>query len=227
MKRIAIALLLTILAASAVQAATIQELQTDVYPVDTLQNLTGVVVTAVNAFSSNGYWVAEAPYDALNGIYAYGPNADVVVGDIIDIVDGLYVEYNDLSEIKTFEAVVTVSGTMAVPAPTIMTAAELYADPEAWEGCQITISDGMMVTEIGSYGQWYATTLGGEVIMFDDYMFDDETVVLGDCYDNVTGAWHYAYGDFKMQPYADGPVLVECAVDTEVTSFDSVKSLFR
>jgi len=227
MKRIAIALLLTIIAASAAQAVTIEDLQTGVVMPDSLASVSGVVVVAINTSSSNGFWIAEAPFGAYNGIYAYGPNADVAVGDILDIVDGQYVEYYDLSELKTFDAIVTVTGTMPVPAPFAITADDLFADTEAFEGCAVTIVDGMTVTEIQSYGQWVATTLGGTPVLFDDYMFDDTTVVLGDCYNSVTGMIDYSYGAYKVHPLADGVELTDCTVATDAVSFDSIKSLYR
>jgi len=228
MKRIAIALLLTIIAASAAQASTIEEMQTGVYASgDTTMALSGVVVVAVHGTSSNGFWISEAPYGAHNGIYAYGPNAGIAVGDVLDIADGEYFEYYDLSELKTFDATVTVTGTMAVPAPTMMTANELYADAEPFEGCLIKLTDGMTVSVIGSYGEWTATTIGGTDVLFDDYMFDDTTVVVGECYNSVTGIVDFTYGAYKIQPLADGVEHVDCGVPTEEISFDAVKSLFR
>ncbi len=225
MKRIAIALLLTIVAASAVQAATIEEIQTGVYAPAEIVDVSGVVVVGINATSSNGYYIAEAPYGAYNGVYAYGPNADVAVGDVIDIVGGEVAEYYDLTELKTFDAIVTVVGSMAVPAPTMMTADELYADAEPFEGCLIAITDGMTVTEIGSYGEWTATTMGGTAVLMDDYMYDVATVVVGDCYNNVTGCLDYTYGAYKLQTIS--AELTDCTVAAEATSFDAVKSLYR
>jgi len=226
MKRIAIALLLVIIATAA-QAVTIEDLQTGVVMPDSLASVSGVVVVAINTSSSNGYWIAEAPFGAYNGIYAYGPNADLLLGDVLDIVDGQYIEYYDLSELKTFDAIVTVTGTMAVPTPLTITAAALYADVEPYEGCVITITDGMTVTEILSYGQWMASTLDGMPIMFDDYMFDAATVMVGDCYNNVTGVVDFSYGEYKIHPLADGVALTDCTVATEELSFEGIKALYR
>lgn len=226
MKRIAIALLLVVIATAA-SAVTIEEMQTGLVPENDIVTVNGVVVVAINTSSSNGYWIAEAPYNAYNGIYAYGPNADVLVGDVLDIVDGEYLEYNDLSELKTFDAMVTVTGTMTVPTPLMITAADLYADVEAYEGCALTVTDGMMVTEILSYGMWIATTEGGTPVQFDDYMFDDTTVVVGDCYNNVTGIMDFSYGDYKVHPMADGVALTDCTVATDEISFEAIKALYR
>ncbi len=225
MKRIAIALLLVIIATAA-QAVTIEDMQTGLVVVDDLASVSGVVVVAVSN-NSNGFWIAEAPYGAYNGIYAYGPNADVAVGDVLDIVDGQYTEYYDLSELKTFDATITITGTMAVPTPLTITAAALVADMEPYEGCAVTVVDGMMVTEILSYGMWTADAMDGTPILFDDYMFDDSTVVVGDCYNNVTGIIDYSYGDYKLHPLADGVALTDCTVATDEVSFEGIKALYR
>ena len=226
MKRIAIVLLLTIIAASAVQATTIEDMQTGAVVVDDLASVSGVVVVAISD-NSNGFWIAEAPYGAYNGIYAYGPNADVAVGDVLDIVDGQYTEYYDLSELKTFDAIITVTGTMTVPTPFMITAADLYADVEAFEGCAVTLVDGMTVTEILDFGMWSALTLNGETVLFDDYMFDETTVEVGQCYNSVKGIIDYSYSEYKLHPLADGVELTDCTVATDAVSFDSMKSLFR
>lgn len=229
MKRIAIALLLTIIAATAVQAATITELQTGVHTPGDILDIAGVIVVGINTGSSNGFWIAEAPFGATNGVYAYGPNADVAVGDILDIVGGEYAEYYDLTEYKTFDAMTTVvSSGNPVPAPSMMTADELYADAEPWEGCAIMLTDGMIVTVAASqYGEWTATTMGGTDVLFDDYMFDDTTVLVDQCYNSVTAIVDYTYGAYKLQPFVDGVELVDCAVATESSTLDAVKSLYR
>lgn len=223
MKRIAIALLFVLIAAGA-QAATIFDIQNGMYADLSIVDLTGVTVTAVRY---NGVYVAEAPYSAYNGIWLYGP-VGFVEGDVIDVVGGLYKEYYDLSEIETGAAVVTLTGTGPVVAPFMVDYATLLLDPEPFESCLITITDGMMVDTIGSYGQWTAMTLDGDVVNFDDYFFDETTVVLGDCYNSVTGIWDYSYSMWKMNPLADtGVELTDCTVATDAISFEGVKALYR
>ncbi len=226
MKRIAIALLL-VLVATVAQATTIEDMQMGNVVIDDLASVSGVVVVAINTSSSNGFWIAEAPYGAYNGIYAYGPNADVAVGDVLDIVDGQYTEYYDLSELKTFDATITVTGTMAVPTPFMISAADLFADMEAFEGCVVTLTDGMIVDAVLDYGTWTAMTLDGQAVLFDDYMFDATTVMVDQCYNSVTGVIDYGYGEYKVHPLADGVELTDCTVATDEFSFEGVKALYR
>ena len=67
----------------------------------------------------------------------------------------------------------------------------------------------------------------GTVVNFDDYFYDDTTVLLGQCYNNATGIWEYTWSAFRMEPYVDGYPLVDCVVDDQEVSFGDVKSLFR
>lgn len=223
MKRFAIALLLVMVAVSA-QAATIYEIQTGVYAEGDLVDLTGVTVVAVR---SGGVYVSEAPHGAYNGIWVYGPT-EIAEGSILDIVGGEYTEYYDLSEIITADAVVTVTGVAPMmPAPTMIDAATLLADPEPYESCLITLTDGMMVGEILDYGQWTADTMDGTNVLFDDYFFDVASVLVGDCYNSVTGILDYSYSAWKVHPLVDGVELTDCTVATDAASFESVKAMYR
>ncbi len=229
MKRLAIvfALLLVTLGAQsvfAVAAPTIFDIQNGVYAEGDTLTIENVTVVAVRY---NGIWVAEAPYGAYNGIWVYMGSTTNMPGDIVDVT-GVYAEYYGLSELSS--ATVTVTGSGPVPTPTVISAASLLADPEPWESCAITISDGMNVIETSDvlgHGYWTCQMLDGSVVNFDDYFYDDTTVLLGQCYNNATGIWEYTWSQFRMEPYVDGYPLVDCVVDNEASSFGSVKSLFR
>jgi hypothetical protein len=222
MKRIAIALLFVLIAVGA-QAATIFDLQNEMYAVGDIVDVTGVTVVAVRY---NGVYVSEAPHAAYNGIWVYGP-VDFVEGDIIDIIGGEFTEYYDLSEIIATDAVVTLTGTGPVPAPTMIDAATLFADAEPYESCMVTVTDGMIVTELGSYGQWVAQTLDGLFVDFDDYFYDVSTVLVGDCYNSVTAICDYSFSAYKLQPLVEGIELTDCTVATDELSFEAVKALYR
>lgn len=220
MKRIVIALLLVMLAASA-QATTIQDIQTGAVTLGDAVTLTGVVVTAVRY---NGMFVAEAPYGPLQQIWIF-VNADpgVAAGDLVD-VEGTYAEYYDFSEVNA--TAFAVSGTAAAPAPIVVPAALLAADGEPYESCLINVPDQLVVTVApNAYGEWAAQATDGTEFVFDDYWFDDTTVLLGDCYSSITGILTYSFGAYKIEPLADG--IVGCTVDNETASFGTIKSLFR
>ncbi len=230
MKRIAIALLFVLIATGA-QAETIYDIQTGLVPVDTEVDLSGVIVTAVRY---NGVWVSEAPHAAYNSIWVYGPT-DFVAGDILDITDGFYKEYYDLSEIEEIaNTVITLVGSGDVPAPIVLFASDLFdpempsrVDAEPYESCLVTISNSMTVTDIFEYGQWGAIADDGSIVLFDDYFYDAGTVEVGQCYNNATGILEFSYGDFKLEPLVDGIELVDCTVATEALSFEAVKALYR
>ncbi len=219
MKRIAIALLLVMIATTA-QATTIEDMQTGLVTIGDAVTLSGVVVTAARY---NGVYVAEAPYGTYQQIWVYtGTDPMAVPGDMVDVA-GTYAEYYDLSEVDG--GTVSVVGSAVIPAPIVVPAATLVADGEPYESCIISIPDMMTVTAINSYGEWEVTALDGSVMIFDDFWFDDTTVALGDCYSNVTGALTYSYGAFKVEPFVDG--ITGCPVENESVSFGTMKSLYR
>ncbi|PIV81211.1 hypothetical protein COW53_05630 [bacterium CG17_big_fil_post_rev_8_21_14_2_50_64_8] len=230
MKRFALvtALLLVALGAQTVVAAvapTIYDIQNGVYAAGDTLTVTGTVV----AVRYNGIWVAEAPFGAYNGIWVYMGSTTNVPGDIVDVT-GVYSEYYGLTELAAITDGVVTTGTGPVPAPTVLDAATLTADPEPWESCAVTISDGMHVTETSDvlgHGYWTCQMTNGTVVNFDDYFYDDTTVLLGQCYNNATGIWEYTWSAFRMEPYVDGYPLVDCVVDDQEVSFGDVKSLFR
>ena len=230
MKKIALVCLFVLVATSA-SAGVIHDIQTGLAAEGTLQTPCDVTVVAV---AYNGIWIAEAPFGAFDGIWVYMGSddpIDLIPGDIVCIC-AEYKEYYDLSELDVVSAglygSVLKTGTSTVPAPSYVTAAELAADGEPWESCAITIVDGMEVTgEASSYGEWYATALDGNEIMFDDIFYDASTVAMGDCYNNATGILHYNYSNFKLEAFADGIELTDCSVDTDEATMSAVKALYR
>ena len=178
--------------------------------------------------------MAEAPYGAYDGIWVYmGSSTPItlVPGDVVCIC-GEYKEYFDLSEIDIVSAglygSVLKTGSMAVPAPSYVTAAELEADPEPWESCVITITDGMTVADTSlGYGEWMALawTAPPCISMISSTMTPPSTRVI--CYNNATGVYTYSYSQFKLEPFADGIELTDCAVDTEDATLSALKALYR
>jgi len=231
MKKLAIALLVVFCAAAA-NAGTIYDIQIggSYTPGDIVQ--AEGVVTAV---AYNGVWITEAPFGPGNGIWVYlGSGHTFVEGDVLQI-QGEYKEYYDLSEIDAGgyddvppTATVVLVGTAAVPAPLYLTAADIMADPEPYEGNVVFLTDGFQVQEFLSYGEWLAHSNDlVTVIQFDDTMFDETVLALHNCFDNVVGPWHYSFSNYKLLPLADGLTVVDCAVGTETTTFGAVKSLYR
>lgn len=229
MKKIALVFLL-VLVAGVAQGTAIYDIQTGAVDENTLVTPCDVVVTAV---TYNGIFVAEAPYGEYNGIWVYTGSDEphgMVAGDVVCIC-GEYLEYFDLSEIDIVAAGLYGSlvkvGTQAIPAPSYVSAADLAADGEPWESCVVTITDGMVVSEVHDYGEWSANATDGTPIRFDDYWFDASTVEVDQCYNNATGVYFYSYGDFKLEAFEDGIELTDCLVATDEVTFGAIKSLYR
>jgi hypothetical protein len=228
MKTIVTVSLLLLMAVTA-QAGTIYDIQTGVDPEGSLVTPNGVVVVAVRY---NGIFVSEAPYTAYHGIWVYtGTDHGFVEGDVVAIC-GEYKEYYDLSEVDIVAAGLYGScikvGEQAVPAPTLITAADLLADQEPWESCMITVVDGMEVTDITlGNGEWETTCEDGSLIRFDDFWVDFASIALETCFQSATGIYYYSYSNFKLEAFADGIDPVNCSVATDVLTFSGVKALYR
>jgi hypothetical protein len=230
MKKAIMVLFLLTLAGSA-QADTIWDIQHGAFPDTTWVTVEDVVVTADAYY---GICVAESPYDAWRGIWVYlGSGHGHVAGEVVDI-HGVYYEYYGLSEIdvKNYEldgAYCTTVGSMVVPDPNYITAADIMADPEPLASCLVTITDALIVTELLAYNEWMCTSYedGVTEIQFgDEYFFGGHPWQLNDCFNNATGFWTYSYGAYKLEAFADG--LPSCEpVDAEQTSFGHVKALYR
>ncbi|MCB1183984.1 hypothetical protein KDM41_11170 [bacterium] len=241
MKKIALATLLVILvSAGAAQACgdRIFDIQTD--PVNHAPGTLGVpcdvIVTAVRSI---GFWGQQVPTGAepatgeYSGIWVYtGGDPGLAPGDIVSIC-GEIKEYFDMTEIDVVSAglygYVLQTGSGAPLAPYVLTAAQVIADGEPWESVQITIQDGMEVPpgfDLG-FGEWNVIALDGTVLIFDDYFYNFADVMEGQCYNNATGIYTYTFGAFKLEPYADGIPIVNCAVGVEDISLGSVKAMFR
>lgn len=230
MRKFAIAIMVVMLAAAA-QAGVIADIQQGVYNEGDQVEVIGAISMGV---TYNGAFITELPVGPYSGIWVYlGSGHTVVDGDVVN-VQGVYEEYYDLSEINAGDGAYAVTDNVPMPAPFSLTGAEYAVDPEVFEGVAICITDGFMVTgeqnEEGEwpFGEWYATTIeSGVEIKFDDYWFDDTTVLPGACYNYACGCLTYSYGEYKLEAYADGIVFVDCTVPTESTTLSEVKALFR
>ncbi len=244
MKKIALALILVLLTSAGIAQAcgdSVYELQTDPARVGTLAVPCELIVTAVRSSGFYGQQVADPavnPAGDYSGIWIYTgtdtyDNGEVVaVGDVASVCGELK-EYYDLTEIDVPAAAVygytLKTGSGASIAPYYITAADLVADGEPWESVQITITDGMTVPvgfDLG-FGEWNVDALDATPLIFDDYWYDFATVMEGHCYDDATGIYNYSYSAFKLEPFADGITIVDCAVGVETVSMSTIKAMFR
>lgn len=226
-----LATVLLLLAAVPSFAGTIIDLQMGAYAVGSQIVVEDAVVTGVRY---NGFFMTEDPNAAYAGVWVFtGAAPGVAVGDLVDVA-GLYEEYYDFTEINVSSdpnGYVTVVGEhMGAIYPLPVTVTELATGGEAYEGCFIMVTDGMVVVNApNTYGEWRVESYEapGQYLWMDDYWYDDTTVQLGDCYDCATGMLAYSFGTFRLEPIAGAICVVDCTVPTENLSFGEIKSLYK
>ena len=226
MKRIAIVLVMILLAAAA-QAQTVHDMRTDLVPVNTPVQVANLIVTG---FYSNGVFVSSAPHGQYDSIWVYmgsGAAAYPASGDVIQ-VEGVFKIYNGLYEIDTTAGQWAPQGTAPLPAPIVVPAAVL-ADPltAAPYMCSlINIPDTLYFSGDAGFGEWWCETGDLTQVWFDNFWHSMPPIEeLGACFDGATGCLNYSYGNFKLAAFEDG--MPACPVGVEESSFGSVKSLFR
>ena len=131
---------------------------------NTVVNLTGVWVTAIH---ESGFFAQELPGGQYSGVFVYvdetGPDiSGLAIGDLVDI-EGVVVEFNDITELDASNGAVTEIGVAApIPTPDVVTLADLAADVgEPWEGVYVRVAaDPISVVSLPG---------------FDEFMIDDGT----------------------------------------------------
>jgi len=228
MKKLVIAMVL--ICAGAAIAGPIYDLQTGGYALDAEVVVDGAIVTGVRY---NGVYISEDVAGPYTGVWVYtGSDPGVSTGDLVD-VKGLYKEYYDLTEIDVavdptgyLNYVGPFEGTLV---PAAITTATFSANPEAYEGCFISLLGLMTVTnpDMG-YGEWEAVDMtDGEYMIFDDYWYDPAGISLGDCFCCAVGVIHYGFGAYKLEPFEGSICFMPCPVANEGMSFGQVKALYR
>jgi|SaaInl8_200m_RNA_FD_contig_31_769597_length_770_multi_6_in_0_out_0_1 hypothetical protein len=217
---------LALLVSSSLFAGPIFDMNNGVY-------LEGDLVTfdgTITGISYNGFSITELPAGPYTALWVYcGDASGFVIGDQVTITDGEYKEYYDLTEIVQSDLTMIVVNGNAPVAALEMTVAAAAADWEAMESGLVNFTDGFQIAEIGSYGQWYALSYPSDILLTNDDTFFDEGDLLAEmCYDGVTGIILFNYGEFKMNPLADGLVVGTCdPIANDEVSFGSLKALYR
>ncbi len=158
-----------------------------------------VVVVAVRDL---GFWVMEPDGGTCSGLWVYsGEGHGTARGDLVSI-GGVVEEYYDLTEINASDGTVGIGGSGSVPAPEVLTAAEL-SGAEEWEGVLVRVND-LTVTVVPSSDtneEWEASDGTGTIVV-DDQMHDmsDEGLSVGQTVDSVTGLFNYTFEQFKVAP---------------------------
>lgn len=198
---------------------------------NTAVKLENVVVTAA---SSKGFWVQDPTANAWAGIYVFrkAGNTQTIpaVGKRVT-VEGVYVEYNDLSEIEL--ATVTVTGDATVPAPLVLTPDQLTGtSAETYEGMLVEVrgvantEDPVVGTDGQDRGDFRVQTTGGTGgVIVGRSIGHDYNGAVGDRFDSIVGVVDYSFGAFRVQPRGNADITLAGGThpglpDATVTIFD-------
>lgn len=192
--------------------AAIQEGQlTDTYTGTTV--VTNGVVTGVFG-SLVSLQDGQGPY---TGIWMYGPNVPVVVGDAVEVT-GTVSEYFGLTQLTGVSVVITAQNADLPAAEALSTAA--VASEEQWEGVLVQVT-GDVSTESLGYGEWGVDDTSGECVV-DDRGYDaiaTGNVTAGSTW-QVTGPLDYAFGAFKIQPRSEADALLYGCTNSSAANYN-------
>ena len=193
--------------------ATIQEGQlTDAYTGQTVVTngvITGVFGQLVSMQDGQG---------AYSGIWMYGPNVAVVVGDLVEVT-GTVSEYNGLTQLASPSIVIQAQGS-DLPTPELL-ATSAVAAGEEWEGVLVQVTADVSNESLG-FGEWGVDDSSGECRV-DDRGYDaigTGNVVAGSTW-QVTGPLDYSYGDFKIQPRSEADALLYGCTSSGASNYNA------
>jgi hypothetical protein len=152
--------------------------------------------------------VGGGEYSGVKIVMAKGTAPEVAIGDVVSMVGDLK-EYYCLTEFEPMD--VQVFANNGAPFATPVTAVDLNADPEKWEGVLVKF-EGVKIESIDTYGGF---TIEGGVIVAD-MIFEDMAPLEEGCeYTSLTGVIEFGYGKYKLLPRNAGD-LVAAPGDCEV-----------
>ncbi len=186
--------------ADCVTDATVVEVQSDTYPLNSAVNLTGVVVTAIDK-NRYSFWVQdEGDTSQNNGLYIYRGNnshppadgelaAGIVVGEKVDI-SGTVDDYYGETQLNITDGSVTDTSSTAtvvlIPGADITTLSTL-ASGAPWEGALVQFTDVPVLTDPDQYGE-VTVGVSGTPLYVDDTLYSyGDTLASGGCLATLTG----------------------------------------
>ncbi len=202
-------------AASSMTIAQVQNPNASGHPaVNTAVKLEGAVVTAA---SSRGFWIQDGTAQ-WSGIYVFRPNGNTQTlpapGKRVN-VEGVYVEYNGLSEIELTS--VTEVGDAAIPAPVLLTPNQLTGEvAEPYEGMLVEVRDventqdpvlGTDGRDRGDFRVQAAGGTGGAVV--GRTIGHDYDGAVGDGFDSIVGVLDYSFDEFRIQPRGNTDITLD------------------
>lgn len=195
------------------ETVTIYDIQQGKVPVDIVVELKNVVATSPVYFDKNKkafLFVAEAAGGPFSGIQVYIYD-DVAVelgaglpkmGDVLSL-RATYTEFFDLSQLTVKAASdVTITGAGTIPAPSVVTAAEIAtggAKAEDYEGCLVQIVGAEVTAPVVQFGEFEVDN----ALKVDDLFFvpsPGPKPPQGTKFSALVGQVTYSFEEFKLAP---------------------------
>ncbi|WP_375743084.1 amidohydrolase family protein [Corallococcus interemptor] len=191
-----------------------------------------VVVTAVDAKATNGYWVQVANYPSgqgadNSGLFIYSAKAAVAVGDNLR-VEGTLTDYFGLLEVV--DAKVTKhSAANPLPAPVVVRTEDVRTNgprAKALEGALVEVRD-VFTTRLENTKREFivdenkAGDPAASGLMVADQAFAYPTQVLGKEYTALRGVLNFTFSDHKLLPRSAADMVIPLPPLPALTGFTS------
>jgi predicted extracellular nuclease len=162
----------------------------------------GVIATSGLTFKKDGFFVQDPKGGEYSGIFVYINKGTVVPGDVLTI-SGTYDEFFTYSEIKVAMAAdVKKTGTAPVPAPAVVTSADVAtggAKAENYEGVLVQVKNAKVTTAVDMNQEFIVDTK----LRVDDLFIEKANWVnpmVNDTFTSITGNLAYTFDNFKLAP---------------------------
>jgi len=239
MKRLLIFTLMSLfLISSSVYALTIYDVQYTAEPgsggtypspyLDQEVTVTGIVTAIGFKGFKDNFWISMPAGGPWQGVYVYmSGDTTLVPGDEIELT-GTVDEYYGFTEISGYSNPITIdllSSGNPIPAPNIVTCADMMAAPtaEPYEGSLIQLDNVTVIQEQDSYGQWYVDDGTGLAQIDDGFFYLDSVtppieVVVGQLWETIIGCLDYSYDEYGINPRTPDDLILAEAVDINPNS---------
>jgi predicted extracellular nuclease len=166
--------------------------------------LEGVIATSGLTFNKLGFFVQEPAGGPYSGIFIFNNKAvfNVAPGDVLTIA-GTYQEFNELSELSVPGAAnIMKTGTAPVPAPVLVTSAEIGtggALSEQYESVLVKIQNAKVSAPVDANNEFVVDN----VLHVDDLFFAAANwpkPMIGDVYTSIVGPLNFGAANFKLVP---------------------------
>lgn len=160
----------------------------------------GGIVTGVNLYNNNTFFIESSSGGAWSGIYVYDKNRSVSLGDSLIITGEIY-EYWGLTEIKNITSFQKVSSGNPLPSPIQISTNDVNSD-EAYESVLITVKD-LLVTQKTTGDDWKVDDGTGECTISDGFyniVYNEYTTPKNDSLKSISGIINYSYGNYLLHP---------------------------